>query len=362
MTTTVLGRYVTKIRARLGSFWQHIATSERRAALYLLRRGFLYHREPRFVVGRVPDFLTFGRGAMWVEVKSLDQPISQERIGAAYAELKRRFNQFRSKYRLDVWISASFSQRTAKKAQQLFSREVRNGRAEGAAWYAAIPERDTGTERIELRWTHRGRSVRMVTLKSPSGVYACPPEAEPVEAMAEAEIEDDKTSARIPAYKVLSIQQVAPIMIRVEADPEGRGISSVGYANTEQDTTIDRLRRAIDDASEQLKNAQTFRKIPGVVQVFFDHLAGVGEGDILRACLGDLTIPIDMPSRVPGEAFYGANGILRPNKNTAISAVTYRPRFYQTISVINPWAASPISKEWVDGVVYVLEGNRLTRQ
>jgi len=71
-----------------------------------------------------------------------------------------------------------------------------------------------------------------------------------------------------------------------------------------------------------------------------------------------LTIPIDVSSRTAGEAFYGANGILRANKNTAVSAVTYRPRYYSTVSIVNPWAAYAVPRQWIDGAVYVVAGDR----
>lgn len=68
-------------KAAIAKNWVRFATGERRTAWHLLRKGFFHRQEPRFVVGRKPDSLTFGRGRMWVEVKSLDPPMSQELIG-----------------------------------------------------------------------------------------------------------------------------------------------------------------------------------------------------------------------------------------------------------------------------------------
>ena len=150
-------------------------------------------------------------------------------------------------------------------------------------------------------------------------------------------------------------------MFRIEASTDSPGIASVGTARAQADTTVDRLRRVIDDANDQLKNGQRFRKVPGVVEVFFDHLAGAGQSDVLRVCFGDLTIPINAASRTAGEAFYGQNGMLRANRNTAVSAVTYRPRRYGTVSILNPWAAYPVPLQWVDGTVHKVEGDRLVK-
>ena len=340
--------------------WQAVATAERRTAWQLLRRGFLFRREPPFVVGRKPDFLTWGRGRMWVEVKSLDPPLSQELIGSAILQLRRRFEGLVG-FRLDAWVSSSFDQRAAKRIQRLVRNEIRTGRASGAAWYAAVPTGTVQNQRAEIRWTDsRGRAVRMVTLKSSADVYSYPLEAEPGGIDADIQI-DDGSVQRVPAYQLLSVQDPAPVIIRIEASTGERGIASVGAAGAQADTTVDRLRRVIDDANAQLKNGQRFKTAPGVVHVFLDHLAGAGQSDVMRACFGDLTVPIDASSRAAGEAFYGQNGILRANKNTAVSAVTYRSRHYGTVSVLNPWATYPVLLKWLDGTVHRVEDERLVK-
>lgn len=341
--------------------WSKFATAERRTAWYLLRRGFLYLREPGFVVGRKPDFLTFGRGRMWVEVKSLDPPLSQEVIGNAISQLRQRFDGLRGSFRVDAWVSSSFDQRAAKMIQRLVQNEIRAGRAGGAAWYAAVPGEGALAGRAEIRWTDsRGRTVRMVTLKSAAEVYPYPLEAEPGGLTVDIQVDDGVVNS-LPAYQVLSVQNIAPVMIRIEERVGGRGIASVGGARAQADTTVDRLRRVIDDANDQLKNAQKFKKVPGLVEVFLDHLVGAGQSDVMRACFGDLSVPIDASSRMAGEAFYGENGILRANKNTAVSAVTCRSRHYGTVSVLNPWAAYPLPLQWVDGIVHRVEDGRLLR-
>lgn len=200
----------------------------------------------------------------------------------------------------------------------------------------------------------------MVTWKSAADIYAYLLESEPGDLVANIQI-DDGVVQSLPAYQLLSVQTPAPVMLRIEASTGGHGIASVGTARAHADTTVDRLRRVIDDANDQLKNGQRFKKVPAVVEVFLDHLAGAGQNDVLRACLGDLTIPINASSRTAGEAFYGQNGILRANKNTAVSAVTYRARHYGTVSIVNPWAAYPVTPQWLDGTVHKIEGNQLVK-
>lgn len=350
-----------KIRVAISRGWTRFATAERRAAWYLLRRGFLHHREPAYVVGRKPDFLTFGRGRMWVEVKSLDPPVSQEFIGKAFERLKQRFKDLQE-FRIDAWVSSSFDDSKAKSIRRLVYGEIRAGRASGAPWYASVPaDLSQQQQRAEIRWTDtRGRPVRMVTWKSAADVYTYPLESEPGGLTAEIRM-DGGIAQTLPAYELLSVQLPAPVMLRVEPTSDRPGVGSVGTDRAQEDTTVDRLRRVIDDANDQLKNGQRYEQVPGVVQIFFDHLGGAGQNDVLRACFGDLTIPIDATSRVAGEAFYGRNGILRADKNTAISAVTYRPRHYGTVSILNPWATYPVPLQWIDGTVHKVDGDRLVK-
>jgi hypothetical protein len=300
---------------------------------------------------------------MWAEVKALDPPMSQELIGSAYTELKRRLSQFSGSYRIDASISSAFNQGSAKKAERLLSSETKMGSVAEGVWYIAVPVEDVENQHVALKWIDRnGIAVRMASWKSRSGIYACPLEAQPGDWTADIQFGDGLSRTTIPAYKVLTIQIPPAVMLRVEADAAGRGLSSVSTAEAQTNTTVERLRRVIDDASDQIRNGQAYRSVPGIVNIFFDHLGGGGEDDILRACLGDLTIPIDVATRSAGEVFYGPNGILRPTKNSAVSAITYRSRFYPTVSFINPWATYAISRRWVDGTIYWIDGGCLKRQ
>src|SRR5690606_21251589 len=75
----------------LTMLWRFRRSAECRAAWSLLGRGFLWRREPSFVrEGKKPDFFAFGRGRLWVEVKSFDPPASQTLLSLAWSDLQRR--------------------------------------------------------------------------------------------------------------------------------------------------------------------------------------------------------------------------------------------------------------------------------
>jgi hypothetical protein len=283
-----------------------------------------------------------------------------KRLGLGVSLLRERFDDLVG-FRIDAWVASSFDELAAKRIRRLVHSEIQAGRAAGAAWYASIPAERAQNRRAEIQWTDsRGRAVRMVTWKSGDDVYAYPLESEPGGLTASIQV-DDGAVETLPAYQLLSVQSPAPVLLRIEASSGCHGIASVGTARAQADTTVDRLRHVIDDANDQIKNAQRFMKVPGVIQVFLDHMAGAGQSDVMRACFGDLTIPIDASSRTAGEALYGQNGILRANKNTAVSAVTYRPRHYGTVSILNPWAIYPVPAHWIGGTVHAVEGDRLVK-
>jgi hypothetical protein len=89
--------------------------------------------------------------------------------------------------------------------------------------------------------------------------------------------------------------------------------------------------------------------------LYNDHLGGGDHTDIFRACFGDLTVIVRPQGGGSSSSFYGRNGVLRPNKNTAVSAIEYRSRIYPTACLINPFALYPIKRSWLTGTVYCVD-------
>jgi hypothetical protein len=201
----------------------------------------------------------------------------------------------------------------------------------------------------------------MVALRSLDGVYGCPPAAEPADWTASLRITDNATTVERPAFTVLKQLRPARVTLRVEASDDEHVLCGMSNAEAQDVTTIDRLRDVIGDANDQLRNGQKYRAVPAVLVVFFDQLGGGDHEDILRACLGDLTVSIDRNAKAITDTFYGRNGVFRPNKNTAISAIIYRSRHYPAMSLLNPHALHPVPRAWLDGAVYSVDDSGRVR-
>lgn len=354
---------VSKLRRSVTIAWRAFASAERRTAGHLLARGFLYRREPTFVDGQKPDFLTFGRGSMWVEVKAFDPPVSQALLDAGWQELTERFARFAGQCRVDAWIGSGFDQQAAKQVTHLLAKEVKAGLPANREIYIAVPSGGIDKRTmVRLDWKGRqGTNVQMVALRSIDGTYGYPLDAEPSDWTADMNLVEEGLALQRPAFTVLKPLRPARVLLRVERSSEDRVLCSLGNAEVQDVKTVDRLRDVIDDANDQIKNGQRHRPLPGVLVVYFDHLGGGDHGDVLRACLGDLTVSIDRHANAISETFYGRNGVFRPNKNTAISAIVYRSRHYSAMSLVNPYALYTVNRGWLDGVVYWVDSSGSVR-
>lgn len=351
-------RRAIEIRRRILLAWRAFATAERRSAWHLLSRGFLYRREPAFINGKKPDFLTFGRSRMWVEVKELDPPVSQTLLDTGWEELTRRLSRFVGKCRVDVWIAPGFNAQIAKRVTHLLSQAVKTGIPVNRELYIAVPLGDTDEDVVRLEWRRRnGIDVQLVAFRTADGTYSCPPAASPADWAANLRIWDGPTCVEKSAHTVLQSRRPARVSLRVQTWTGSKVLYSVGNAETHDVRTVDRLREVIDRANDQLKNGQKHRPLPGILIVYFDHIGGGDYGDVLRACLGDLTIAIDPRNNSANETYYGRNGVFRADKNTAISAIIYRSRHYKAVSLLNAHALYPVDPKCLDGTIYWVDSS-----
>jgi hypothetical protein len=352
----MLTKLAKELRRHAVLAWRNFATGERRTAWRLLTRGFLFRREPSFVRGMKPDFLTCGRGCLWVEVKELEQPESQALLGFAWNQLFQRFAPFAGQCRVDGWVSTEFDERVARQVTHLLAQELRAGLPKDQELYLAVPAGDLSNDVISLAWTGRnGNPIRMVAYRSLDGHYGCPAAAGPDDWNAPLQIFGNDVVIEDPAFRVLSEDRPARALLRVDKSQGERVLRGLGGAEAHSVKTVDRIRHVIAHANRQLRNGQKYRAAPGIVVLFNDHLGGGDHFDILRACLGDLTALVNPRAVAPATSFYGRNGVLRATKNTAISAIEYRSRYSATITLMNPHAAYPVERAWLAGTVYYVD-------
>lgn len=336
----------------LTMLWRFRRSAECRAAWSLLGRGFLWRREPSFVrEGKKPDFFAFGRGRLWVEVKSFDPPASQTLLSLAWSDLQRRLRNAHRPIRVDAQVSGAYSQRAAKIALCIADRELQRV-SDGEVFYVGIPcDVEKPSAIVTLEWPSRSGPVRMLVPRSISRKYGYPRWATPLDWSAYVTIREGQTVRRERTYKVLHESEPCVLTLRVERRPNHYGLAGVSKAEADEDTTVAKMRERIEDAASQLRNAQAYLNAPGVVVIYNDHL-GSGHLDLFRACLGDITIGIDRATLIAGAPYFGDDGVMRPHKNTSVSAVTYCWRGCRPVSLLNPYAALPVPARWLAGIVY----------
>lgn len=296
---------------------------------------------------------------MWLEVKELDPAPSQKLLDFAHDELKSRLSKSTLQVRVDARVAPGFDQSAAKQAIGLLVHEIRMGLTANTNTFVGIPAGGLSKGKVIIEWTDaNGDATRFVTRKAKNGTYGCPLSSQPGDWTGNVTVTENGASRQELAFKVLSV--VDPCLVTLRVLPTGPqiGLASVGGAEAENVTTVQKLRRCISDANNQIKNGQSCRSLPSVVVVYNNHLIG-DQQDMMYACLGDLTLPIDISTKKAGQPYYGKNGVLNPTKNTSISAVTYRSRLFPDISLINPNASIPIKASWLTGEVYFVDSNEM---
>lgn len=344
------------MRRKLILVWRQFATAERRTAFSLLLRGFLCRKEPSLVLaGRKPDYLTFGRGRMWVEVKGFDPPPSQALLDAALNDLRPRVAGISIPCRIDAWVSGVYNQRAAILAIRILERQLVHA-ADGDVFFVGIPVNPAKQSLVMLEYATTRGTARIYSPRSLSAMYGYPRSAPPADWTGQVAVQDGKSVVQHHAYEILHGTEPFVITLRVHRASPLPGFGGVGSAEAGTDKTIDKLRARIEDAASQLRNGRKYLDVPGVVSVYNDHL-GADQFDLLRACLGDITIPFDRSTLKADPAYLGQNGVMRRNKNTTVSAVTYSSRLFSTISLMNPFATLPVPAGWLPGMVYCMENN-----
>lgn len=289
---------------------------------------------------------------MWVEVKALDAPASQSLLGFAQTELKTRLAKLEGKYAIDAWVTSDFDHGAAKRAIQILRRQLTAGLDPNRRLYIGVPSGTMGKGDVSIEWTDgHGNPVRLVSARSTGDSYCCPPGAEPSSWVDEISVQVEGAVKSYPAFKVLSSTDRGKLSLRVIPNPQHVGLASVGNAQASNVTTVEKMRRRIADAGGQVRNGQRYLEIPSLVVIYNDSLGG-DQRDLLIACLGDYTVPIDNSTLELGQGFYGDNGVFRPGKNTAVSAVMSRSRLFGTVTMVNPYAAFEIDPSWLPGKVY----------
>lgn len=343
-------------RAQMSRFFD----SETLTRGWIIRRGGFPLAEPRFIVteptARIPDFYCCGRFNAWVEVKTLkplDSEIHRDRI---WLELRQRSGQLPGKVRIDASTNYGVDSSWIKKSLKRVSRVIQ-----------ATPPHELHLQRIIIpidadfsddhRFSYSCIESGRLTQRGPrsySDRYALFPGSDPHDWREVVNLQHRRDSD--PERQLMDLVGGAgtAIAFRLSSSDEASHLGSLGPIDATPVRTIDRVRDAVADAASQLKSAQRYSRLPGIVAIYHSNpLEQMDAARLGAALFGDLTLDMTTDGEVRSHRYAG-NGALRPDLNTAVSAVRYIGA-HESMVLLNPWAAIPIDgrflgKELVPGL------------
>jgi hypothetical protein len=331
-----------------------------RAEAWLRGLGFDPEPEPAWIErGRKPDFFARAASPLWVEVKTLAEDDFREQMGLAWDDLRARCAQARGSGGLHSLLGR-FDERANKCTVSMAAALSARTHVGGAIYVIMIPGDPVYGTRHQIEYeTESGERVVQLGPASESGRYTHYPSLEPRNWQVQTTLlHSPGESTTAPLFRHFGARIPFLLATRIFPDGEPLRSRSVGSGEARRVNIADRIRDVVGDANRQLRNGQSYAVAPGVVAIYDDHNAApIGEM-LLTALFGDLTVPVSRDGGDAGQAFFGQNGILRPDKTRGVSAVRYTGRHDAVSTVINPNAAHPIEPELFREPVWLLNGDR----
>lgn len=335
--------------------------SNDRVCEWLEGLGYVPEPEPSWITqGQRPDFFCPGERPVWVEVKILKFSRESELFDRAWNVLCRRADKIRGMGEGHILVGQTFDDKAAAQLIKCLGRELgRQSRA--SVRIVAVPvDPEVG------RWARLsyslpdGSLVEQVGPAALSGSYPSYPSCEPHWSKPATLALSDGTTMQVPAFRLLNVA-AGKVALRLFDSETPFKISSASLYEATRNRSRERVREAIDEANDQIRNGQLYKTAPGIACIYQESMEALGGRTLLSALFGDLTVPIDRHSRKFGEAFFGRNGILSPDKNRGVSAVRYTGHGGKTTFVVNPWAAHSLKWEIFAEEAYLMWDSKVQR-
>jgi hypothetical protein len=315
--------------------------------------------EPDWIAqGLKPDFFCDGIHPAWVEVKTLDLSKESQAFGRAWDDLHRRADKIDGFGEAHALIGPAFDDQASAALMGCVSRELRRASSAPIRIVAVPADPDFGRW-ARITYSCDGNTVEQVGPASASGSYPSYPSCEPDWSKRIKLVLSDGTTREDHAYRILNVS-AGKVALRLFWSQTPFKIASASMFEATRNRSNQRVRDAIDEANDQIRNGQIYRRAPGVVCVYQENLDALGGHTLLSAIFGDLTVPIDRDSKKMGEAFLGRNGILKPDQNRGISAVCYTGYGGNSTFIVNPWADYAVQWQLFASEAYVMQGSNVS--
>ena len=322
-------------------------TNERATARFL-SAGVTYECEPDWIEeGRKADFHCSGAAEFWCEVKTLEPLEDTKQLEKALAKLEQRTANILLPGLAVAYVKGSLSDRDAKTVVALLKRGLRRF-AEGdapARIVALIPNEPDYGKFVRFSFsTSEYQSAEFHSCVSTAGKYGTPGGMfpEPFAQAMNLRFSPNGEVKESSSQQVITRRDDFRVAIVVEPSAEPFTIMlAMPTGGAKRLNNPERIREAVADANNQLKNALQYKSAPCLLMVFHDGLDVPDEMAIKSALYGNLKFEFPKSDPAAGKLIADRDGAWNPDKNRSTSAVMYIRNDSKPIIVHNHWADRP---------------------
>lgn len=322
--------------------------TDTRAEKLFDRLGIPYEREPDWITkGQRPDFYCYGIPKFWCEVKTLEKLEDSKQAGRALAELRSRTSNISLPGQGIAHVNNNLNHRDAKVVARLVHRAVRRFADSDAPdrTVALIPSDAERSKFVRFSISTKDYAkVEFHSCVSSSGKYGTPEGMFP-------EPYDQTTCFRFSSGVEIEVLagnvtkrtddfRVAIVVYPGDAPFEILTAMLTGAARRLKNP--ERIRNAVKDANDQLKNATKYKRAPCVVLIFHDGLDVPDEIIIKSALYGNLKYAFMKGNPSDGRLILDRDGAWTPDQNRTTSAIVYIRNDSEPLVIHNYWAHRPL--------------------
>jgi hypothetical protein len=279
--------------------WQRLAgnssVTNERATTRLATAGIAYESEPDWIEeGRRADFYCSGAAEFWCEVKTLEPLEDTKQLGKALAKLRQRTASISLPGQGVAYLKGNLSDRDAKIVVALLDRGLRRF-AEGDAperVVALIPNEPDYGKFVRFSFsTSEYQSVEFHSCVSRTEKYGTPNSMfpEPFTQAMRLRLSPNGDEKDCYAHQVITRRDDFRVAVVAEPDADPFDlVLAMPAGGAKRLNNPERIREAVADANNQLKNALQYKAAPCLLIVFHDGLDVPDEMIIKSALYGNL--------------------------------------------------------------------------
>ena len=322
--------------------------TEPRAKELLHKRGIKYEPEPGWIIsGRKPDFYCSEPEECWCEVKTLERSQDSKRLSDALDDLRKRSTSLSDSGMGIAHVGDTMSHKDAKSVVQLLKRPLKRlAEADSPDVAVALVPKNADRNQF-VRFSVSTKDKKNVEFHSyvsttgrytvPSGMYP-----DPDSQMIKLKFSSGRIK-EVLAHTVIEASDDFRVAIAAySSETPFEIVSAMPTGAARRLGNVARIRDAVSDANEQVKNANTYKAAPSVTVIFQDGLDVPVDAIIESALYGNLKYVAPIGDPTSGKLILEGDGVWNSTKNRTTSAVMYVRNDGEPVIIHNYWADRPL--------------------